>query len=298
MKRWTGLAWGGLFVLVYSWLPVAFYLVKETHAIDVPWMMALMHVGALAGAIAIAVGKRQKPPTLSQWRPLVGLALSGCAAAAYFIAVLEFQPAIAEWQEQTFLPVFVIILGVAFENNRPSTKGWTGTAIALLGYAIFIIPAVDEGSRSLGIACGVLGAAGSAMNVFLMSRLVRQGAGRFYAIAVRYGLVSVLMMAIALIYGEAHTVTLSSAIAALAIGIVIIDLSLYIALEVIIKCDLISFALFLLLVPVFTTAWQLWTIGLRSPPTFFAGVFVILLGLIIKEFNLPIVKGGRDGSGK
>jgi drug/metabolite transporter (DMT)-like permease len=315
----SGLLAGVMLVLTISFVPISYkvitsppekWLIPHPYADPVSCLM-LMFTAASLTALTIAAVTRQSPPLRANRKTAFSLGLAGCIAAFYFIVVIILDPATADWLETAFFSVFVIILGLTLEKEHPPALKWVGVVIALLGVTVFFSHQIKMilGGSSLRLwevmLFAVMGALGSAFSVILMGRLVhRYNVGRFYAMAIRYGTPSILLVMVVSFYTMAirygtpailllavpfmgkFLLTTLGFIGSIFVGSVLINATLYFALVTLKKLGPISLGVFLILVPVMTTFW-VWLI--YRPPhrqdVYYLGATMILLGAVVCEFG-------------
>jgi len=289
-----------LLILCYSLVPIVIGVFGGMAAREAgkefgTLLLGVVFVGTTIIAIVLGYRDSAKSLNITHWRKLCVITLAGFLAAGYFFNILITSAAVADWLGKALLPAMVAGIGLALGGKRSSVYSAVGIGIGCFGYAIITKGVIDLEGEAVGfatIALSFAGATGSAVSIMAMGSLAKDGVSRFHAIAVRYGIVGVVTLAVGIAAvpgGLFSTQLITIFCLAGATGGALVNATLYLGLAVLNRSGATTLSICLLIIPLVTTLWQVVLSNMfkiYSPPhvggsLFWTGALVVLLASII-----------------
>lgn len=154
-----------------------------------PLLIASIRIVAAAAFFALLLPKRDpaQPPLKSMWFELLVVAVTGIVVNQYFFAVgMKWTTPSHSALVHALIPVFVLILGWAFQGEHPGVVKLCGVVLAI-GGAVYVALNMEAGERDktlIGDLVTFVGAASFALYMVLGKRVLeRIGAFRTVTMA-------------------------------------------------------------------------------------------------------------------
>ncbi len=256
-------SFGGAFIKLIPWSPISLACIR----------------GLIAAVVFIFYRKSIKVH-LTKTTLLGGVALF--FTTFFFIIANKYTTSANAIVLQYTAPVYVILLGVFVRHIRPERIDLIAVTLTILGIVVFFIDSMNAGSM-LGNIMGLLSGVSFATVLFISSGKDAKPADIYYT-----GYLFNLLLIPFVIFDSSFSVTLSSALAVLFLGVVQLGLAYILFSRGIQKTTAVSASVITAIEPILNPVWALIVIGER--PSFIsvmAGIFVVF---VITAYNFIKVK--------